>query len=103
MKKSVTPTELQELLADDKNVALLDVRRKDDFDKEPHTFRNAQWQNPLEINEWLPAVPTDREIVVYCVRGGSVSQSIQQQLADSGRKVRYVEGGLEALNYMKGS
>lgn len=102
MKKSVTPSELHELLVDDKNVTLLDVRRKEDFDKESHTFRTARWQNPAEIDEWLPTVPTDREIIVYCVRGGSVSQSIQHQLADSGRKVRYVEGGLEALNHMKG-
>ena len=102
MGKSVNPTELQELLANKKTVTLIDVRRKDDFDKNPHTFSNARWQNPAEINEWLPTVPTDRDIVVYCVRGGSVSQSIQQQLADSGRNVQYVEGGLEALNQMKG-
>ncbi len=29
---------------------------------------------------------------------GSVSQSVQQRLADIGLKARYVEGGLEALN-----
>jgi len=34
----------------------------------------------------------------FRVRGGSVSQSVQQQLANNGIKTRYVEGGLEALN-----
>ena len=46
-------------------------------------------------------MPVDKEVVIYCVRGGSVSQSVQQPLADNGIKARYVEGGLEALNKNK--
>ena len=78
-------------------MTLLDVRRKDDFDKAPQTFASAQWKNPAEIDQWLPTVPADTEVVIYCVRGGSVSQSVQQRLAENGIKARYVVGGLEAL------
>ena len=97
MDNHLTPDELKGLLASGDNVTLLDVRRKDDFDKAPQTFASAQWKNPAEIDQWLPTVPADTEVVIYCVRGGSVSQSVQQQLAENGIKASYVEGGLAAL------
>ena len=97
MDNHLTPDELKGLLASGDNVTLLDVRRKDDFDKAPQTFASAQWKNPAEIDQWLPTVPADTEVVIYCVRGGSVSQSIQQRLAENGINARYVEGGLAAL------
>ena len=101
MEKTITTTELAGMLQAGAPVTLLDVRRKDDFDKAPQTIANAQWKNPAEIDQWLPTMPVDKEVVIYCVRGGSVSQSVQQQLADNGIKARYVEGGLEALNKNK--
>lgn len=100
MKNSITASDLQTLLADDKAPLLLDVRRKDDFDKKPKTYANAEWKNPAEISQWLPSLSPKVDIVIYCVRGGSVSQSVQQQLADGGLKARYVEGGLEALSVL---
>ena len=98
MNKSLSPEDVTGLLASGAGVTLLDVRRKEDFDKAPQTIANAQWKNPAEIDQWLPTIPVDKEVVIYCVRGGSVSLSVQQQLADNGIKARYVEGGLEALN-----
>ena len=98
MEKTITTTELAGMLQGGIPVTLLDVRRKDDFDKAPQTIANAEWKNPAEVDQWLPTIPADQEVVIYCVRGGSVSQSVQQRLAESGIKARYVEGGLEALN-----
>ena len=97
MNKSLSPEDLTGLLASGGNVTLLDVRRKEDFDKTPQTIAKAEWKNPAEIDQWLPTVPADTEVVIYCVRGGSVSQSVQQRLAENGIKARYVEGGLAAL------
>jgi len=97
MEKSIPPVELNDLLAAGKQFTLLDVRRKEDFDQAPHTIAGAEWKNPAESDQWLPTIPAQEEVIVYCVRGGSVSQSVQQKLADSGRLVRYVEGGLEAF------
>ena len=98
MEKTITTTELAGMLRAGTPVTLLDVRRKDDFDNAPQTITNAEWKNPAEIDQWLPIMPVDKEVVIYCVRGGSVSQSVQQRLAESGLNARYVEGGLEALN-----
>lgn len=101
MEKTITTAELTGILRAGNPVTLLDVRRKDDFDKAPQTIANAQWKNPAEIDQWLPTISAGQEVVIYCVRGGSVSQSVQQRLAENGIKARYVEGGLEALNKNK--
>ena len=97
MDRSHTTIELTALLASGQELTLLDVRRQDDFDKAPQTIANAQWKNPAEIDQWLPTIAANAEVVIYCVRGGSVSQSVQQRLTDNGIRTRYVEGGLEAL------
>ena len=97
MKKSITAAELATLLASGKDINLLDVRRKEDFDKAPETIGGAQWKNPAEVEQWIQSLPDQREVIVYCVRGGSVSQSVQQRLAESGHSVQFVDGGLESL------
>jgi len=97
MKKSITAAELATLLASGKDITLLDVRRKEDFDKAPETIGGAQWKNPAKVEQWIQSLPDQQEVIVYCVRGGSVSQSVQQQLAESGHLAQFVEGGLESL------
>jgi len=97
MNKSLSPEDVTGLLASGAGVTLLDVRRKEDFDKAPETIANAEWKNPAEIDQWLPTIPADQEVIVYCVRGGSVSQSVQQRLSENGIKAKYVSGGLEAM------
>jgi rhodanese-related sulfurtransferase len=98
MKTSITATQLADLQASGTAMTILDVRRKEDFDKAPQTYGGAPWKNPAEVDQWASSLPTQQEVVIYCVRGGSVSQSVQQRLAEQGCSVRYVEGGLEALN-----
>jgi len=34
--------------------------------------------------------------VIYCVRGGAVSNSVVDRLQAAGVKARYIEGGIEA-------
>lgn len=77
-------------------VELLDVRRKADRDADPHGIAGAQWRNPEEIDEWIGELPRDKDIVIYCARGGSVSNSVLDRLLAEGHRARYSEGGLEA-------
>jgi rhodanese-related sulfurtransferase len=98
MKTSISATQLADLQTSGQAITIIDVRRKEDFDKAPQTFAGASWKNPAEVDQWSKALPTQQEVIIYCVRGGSVSQSVQQRLAEQGCSVRYVEGGLEALN-----
>jgi len=101
VEKTITTTELTRLLQAKTNVTLLDVRRKEDHDKSPEGIGNAQWRDPAAVAQWIHTLPEQQEVVIYCARGGSVSQSVQKQLADAGVKVKYLEGGIEAFN--KGS
>lgn len=97
MEKTISPAELAGLLQADTKVTLLDVRRKEDFDKSPEGIAGACWRDPATVEQWLPTLPKQQEVVLYCVRGGSVSQSVQKQLEEAGIKARYVEGGIEAF------
>jgi len=54
-------------------------------------------RDPAAVEQWLPTLPVQQEVVIYCARGGSVSQSVQKQLAEAGIKARYLEGGIEAF------
>jgi rhodanese-related sulfurtransferase len=96
MKKTITTTELTGMLQAGNPVTLLDVRRKEDYEKSPSGIADAPWRDPSAVAEWMQALPKQGEVVIYCVRGGSVSQSVQQQLTEAGVTAKYLEGGLEA-------
>ena len=97
MEKTITTTELVGLLQAENKVTLLDVRRKEDYEKFPEGIVGAQWRDPATVAQWVQSLPAEQEGVLYCVRGGSVSQSVQKQLAEAGVKAKYLEGGLEAF------
>ena len=61
MEKTITTTELTGILQAGDPVTLLDVRRKDDFDKAPQTFASAQWKNPAEIDNGCQPFPRTRK------------------------------------------
>jgi rhodanese-related sulfurtransferase len=96
MAKSVSPEDLQELLDQNREITLIDVRRKTDYDTSPQKIREADWHDPERIDEWMGPVPKDREVVVYCVKGGSVSQSVAEQLENKHYNVKFLEGGIKA-------
>ena len=57
--------------------------------------RRASWQDPEQLAEWADSLPKDQDIVLYCVRGGSVSNSVVDALQAKGLKARFIEGGIE--------
>lgn len=74
---------------------LIDVRRKEDRDASSEQLPGASWHDPNDIGHWGPSLPKDREIVLYCVRGGSVSNSVVDALQAQGLNARFIEGGIE--------
>jgi rhodanese-related sulfurtransferase len=95
MNPTISPEELKKLL-DSKNVTLIDVRRKADYEVEPRLIPGASWRDPEKVETWGRELPKDRPVVVYCVKGGSVSQSITENLTRAQVNVRYIEGGFKA-------
>lgn len=95
MSATLSPSELKKLL-DSKSVTLLDVRRKADYEAEPDLIPGAAWRDPEQVESWSRELPKDRPVVVYCVKGGAVSQSITETLTGKQVDTRFVEGGLKA-------
>jgi rhodanese-related sulfurtransferase len=75
---------------------VFDVRREADFAASSEIIPGAMWKNPDKIDAWIGAVPLTLDVVIYCVRGGSVSNSVVDRLQAAGVKARYIEGGIEA-------
>ena len=82
---------------------LLDVRRKADLDLATTQLPGALWKDPESIADWCGELPKDREVVIYCMRGGSVSNSVVDKLQAQGVQARYVEGGIEAWTQSGGA
>lgn len=77
-------------------VLVFDVRREADFAASDEIIPGALWKNPDKIDTWIGALPLTLDVVIYCVRGGSVSNSVVDRLQAAGVKARYIEGGIEA-------
>jgi rhodanese-related sulfurtransferase len=95
MEPAIRPEELKKLLQMG-SVLLLDVRRKADYDADPEKIPGASWRNPEQVDAWSQEIPQGQRVVLYCVKGGSVSQSITAALVKKDVQACYVEGGLKA-------
>jgi len=96
MADSISVPDLSERLANNRNMTLFDVRRKGDFEQSPQKIVGARWRDPEAIADWIDAVPKDQDVVIYCVKGGSVSQSVTTQLNEQACRARFLEGGINA-------
>jgi rhodanese-related sulfurtransferase len=94
MNRMITAEDLQNVMGKNPDILLLDVRRKADYDSDPVMIPRAAWKDPEQVNEWCGDLPPGKDIVVYCVRGGSVSNSVLDRLLQNNLKARYIEGGL---------
>ena len=92
MERSITPDTLKTQLT---AVHLIDVRRKADRDASTDVLPGATWHDPEQLAQWAGELPTGRPIVLYCVRGGSVSNSVVDALQARGLDARFIEGGIE--------
>lgn len=92
MERTISPGALKGVLNE---VVILDVRRQVDYATFGDVMLRSVWRNPEGIDTWLGELPTDRDVVIYCVHGGSVSNSIVDRLRAAGVRARYIEGGIE--------
>lgn len=51
MEQTISATELIDLLKAVKNVTLLDVRRKEDYEQSPYGIADSPWRDPAKIGE----------------------------------------------------
>jgi rhodanese-related sulfurtransferase len=96
MSKTITSRELSKLLKEKQEIVIVDVRRKADYEADKEMIPGAFWRDPERVDEWSKHLPAQKQVVIYCVRGGSVSQSVSKRLEDAKVKASYIEGGLAA-------
>jgi rhodanese-related sulfurtransferase len=82
---------------DDQNTVILDVRRDNDYEASTEVVPGSTWKDPSKMDDWVNTVSKEDPVVVYCVRGGGVSNSVVDRLQSEGIKARFIEGGIEAL------
>jgi rhodanese-related sulfurtransferase len=92
MDRTISPDNLKTELA---GKFILDVRRAPDRDASSEQLAGANWKDPEKLAEWADQLPREQDIVLYCVRGGSVSNSVVDALQAKGLKARFIEGGIE--------
>lgn len=95
MAYSIDIKELKNLLAIGESMILLDVRRKTDYEATPQKIPSAVWRDPKKIDGWLKHLPLGNRTVVYCAKGGSVSQSVSDRLQQEGFDAVFLEGDLK--------
>ena len=96
VNRTITNDELKTLLDTNKGVTIIDVRRKADLDAAPEAVPGAPWRDPDKVDEWSRDLPEDKNVVIYCARGGSVSNKVLDQLLEKKIQARYLEGGIAA-------
>lgn len=80
---------------------ILDVRNEDAFEDWKVEGENIQYLNiPYfdlldGVEEVLDQIPTDKDVVVICAKEGS-SIFVAEMLAEEGRDVHYLKGGMKA-------
>lgn len=92
MERTIHPDILKMQLGE---TVLLDVRRSNDLAESNEQLPGARWLDPEQIDDWANTLPRDQDIVLYCVRGGSVSNSVVDKLQARGLRARFIEGGIE--------
>ena len=91
MERTIKPQDLKTNLEAE---TLIDVRRKSDLDSDTSKLPGATWYDPEQIETWAAQLPKEREVVLYCVRGGSVSNGALDNLRGKGINARFIEGGI---------
>ncbi len=96
-----TAAQVARKVIDNEELFILDVRNGDAFEDwkiEGHKFEylNIPYFELLDgVEEILPKLPTDKDVLVVCAKEGS-SVMIAEMLAEAGREVAYLEGGMKS-------
>jgi superoxide dismutase, Fe-Mn family len=74
---------------------VLDVRRAGVFEQARTMIPGARWCDPAVVSSWAAELPTDKDVVVYCVYGHEVGRATAMRLRAAGLKARYLRGGID--------
>jgi uncharacterized protein len=96
MNASIHTNDLVALVNSGDSLTLLDVRRETDVMASECKIKGAQWRSPESVETWKDEISKTHKTVVYCVKGGQVSQSVARHLVEKGIDAVFLEGGIKA-------
>ena len=91
MDACITSAALRQSLASANPPIVIDVRKEAAYLGAPDLIRGALRRDPAGVIQWKPTLPAAASVVVYCVHGREVSQSVAKVLG-----AKYLEGGIES-------
>jgi Fe-Mn family superoxide dismutase len=74
---------------------VVDVRRAGMFERADALIPGARWRDPAGVDLWAGELPTDREVLVYCVYGHEVGRATAMRLRAAGLRARFLRGGID--------
>lgn len=74
---------------------VVDVRRAGVVKDAPTRLYGAAWRDPATVDSWVGELPSDRDVVVYCVYGHEVGRATALRLRAAGLRARYLRGGID--------
>ena len=92
----ITHADMKKTLANADGAVILDLRRNSDYDKDTLTMPTARRFDPDKIAEWSGALPKDKEILLFCAHGRSISNASVDYLTKNGYKARLIAGGFDS-------
>jgi len=92
---SISPNDFWNAIATRDAPQLVDVRRRDAYEKSPHLLPGAIWRDPAKASEWAADFDAARPLVASCKAGHEMSQMVVAQLRGEGIDARVLEGGYE--------
>lgn len=91
----VSPNDLWNSIATPDAPQIIDVRRRDVFDRSPHLLPGALWRDPAKATEWSGGLDRTRPLAIACKAGHDLSQMAAAQLRADGFAASVLEGGYE--------
>jgi rhodanese-related sulfurtransferase len=96
MTSAISVADLAAATGTAKTPLIIDVRRGEAFDGDPHLIAGAIRRAPEAVERWRGSLPNDRPVVVYCAHGQEVSQGVASVLRGAGTDAHYLAGGIAA-------
>jgi rhodanese-related sulfurtransferase len=75
---------------------IFDVRRAETYAGSAQVLPTARWREHTRADDWSRSLPSDADVVVYCVHGHQVSQLAAAALREKGMRARVLKGGFDA-------
>lgn len=92
----ISHADMRNVFAKPGAVVILHLRRNSDYDKDSVTLPGARRLDPDKIADWASSLPKDKEILLFCAHGRSISNASIDFLTKQGYQARLVAGGFDA-------